>query len=142
LRKLTRKENEKLKRRSGQNKKNKNSNGKNKNKNENNKNNLGNAPGENAEESANEITGKATDETASTDNENSITEIDNGNLNNELTSAELSQISKLETEAAQIESSVTPKILMALSQGWNGNEEKQDKDYMSKINGSVVIKLG
>jgi len=31
---------------------------------------------------------------------------------------------------------------MALSQGWNGNEEKQDKDYMSKINGSVVIKLG
>lgn len=62
---------------------------------------------------------------------------------------------RLEAEAQKIENNAKPKILMVLSQGWNGKEEvKEEKaatplqpqelklDYMQKVNGSVIIRLG
>ena len=57
---------------------------------------------------------------------------------------------KLEQEANEIEANATAKILMVLSQGWHGSEGAQTEimqqapqlDYITKVNGSVIIRLG
>ncbi|GEM_PF-2870365 len=78
------------------------------------------------------------------------------NQNYELTSAELSQIAKFETEAAQIEATVTPKALMALSPGFYQApgefiSQKISREDLKpiieslgyqKINGSIIMRLG
>lgn len=56
----------------------------------------------------------------------------------------------LEAEAQEIEYTATPKLLIVLSPGWHGQEYEAlapsqvtpKIDYMEKVNGSVIIRLG
>ncbi|MBI2649869.1 hypothetical protein HYX04_00985, partial [Candidatus Woesearchaeota archaeon] len=74
------------------------------------------------------------------DNEKDFREITEANKEKE----------KLEQEAKEIEANATAKILMVLSPGWQGGEaaqttiiqQVQQLDYMTKVNGSVILRLG